>query len=99
MLTENLSSYAFFAGAAEKQVEGEWEKGEEGQKQKEMKGKRPRSSSCVLFFLLFSPQRPYDSCLLLSTVGLGWSCQVLGIPGVHREKLGAVWLEVVPPVP
>lgn len=50
---------------------------------------------CIVF-LAFSPQRPYDSCLLLSTVGLGWSCQVLGVPGVHREKLGAVWLEVVP---
>lgn len=53
---------------------------------------------CIVF-LAFSPQRPYDSCLLLSTVGHGWSCQVLGVPGVHREKLGAVWLEVVPPVP
>lgn len=36
MLTENLSSYSFFSGAAEKQVEGEWGIREEGQKQKEI---------------------------------------------------------------
>lgn len=53
---------------------------------------------CIFVFFLSCPKGHIDSCLL-STVGLGWSCQVLGIPGVHREKLGAVWLEAVPPVP
>jgi len=84
MLTENLSSYSFFSGAAEKQVEGEWGKREEGQKQKEMKGKRPRSSSVYFCFLSFSPQRPYRQLsspkysgagLILPGAGHSWSSQ------------------------
>lgn len=53
-----LSSYSFFSGGAEKQLEGERGKGGRGtETEKKMKGNKPRSSSVCILVFSFLPQR------------------------------------------
>lgn len=67
----------------------------EGQRERDVR-KETRPSS-VRIVSLSCPRGCTDSCLRLSTAGLHLSCQALGIPVVHGETLGVVWLEVAPP--
>lgn len=99
MITEDTFFILFLLRWKEKHVEGEWDSREqEGQKQKEMEGKRPRSSRCGVYscFLSSCPRAHTDSCLLLSTVGLGQVLLGAGHACSFRETLGAVWLEAAP---
>lgn len=67
----------------------------EGQKERKSWKEESRSPSVCIPVSL--PLRLHSQLSPLKLRGLHPSCQALGIPVVHGETLGVVWLEGAPP--